>query len=99
VLGAAGSQVARAAALLGAALLIGALLRTPGGHNRWVLLLAVQAIAGWMLIDLAYVRDGPGLYDYRVYLAGGAAWVAGGAPYLGEVLAALPRTPAAAPVR
>jgi hypothetical protein len=97
--------VAQATPLRGAAVstwLIGAGLAGVVVRSRWVaspsttLLLAVQVLALWVLLDVNLVRAGVGLYDLRVYLAAGAQFADGVNPYLTAPLTALSPDPAEA---
>jgi hypothetical protein len=62
------------------------------------LVLAVEVVALWVLLDVLVVLDGVGLYDFQVYLGSAARFVAGDNPYLTAPLTEVHANPAYAGV-
>jgi len=60
------------------------------------LVLAVEVVALWVLLDVLVLRDGIGLYDFQTYLGSAARFAAGDNPYLTAPLTELDADPASA---
>jgi len=58
------------------------------------LVLAVEVVALWVLLDVLVLLDGIGLYDFQTYLGAAARFAAGDNPYLTAPLTELGANPA-----
>lgn len=83
-----------AAILITTAFVSGRYIRSTPYRRSPLLLLAVAVVAMWMILDVGSIAAGVGLYDYRVYLAGGQHWLLGENAYLQTPLHQLPGNPA-----
>lgn len=100
ILVATGASPLRLAAV--GSLALGSAVAGGWARARWIatpsvtLVLAVQVVSLWMLLDTALLLSGVGLYDLRVYLAAGAQFADGQNPYLTAPLTELSPDPAEA---